>query len=212
MQSPRIVTAVAISTCLWLLRAIAIVHAADSQPLYKTKYHIINIHRHCTIATEAAMQAELEVIDRIGVQTVTILDAGGPDGNLPTWMKLQQKHPDRVIVFMKPSFAKIKEKTFFTDLVRDVEKAAKMGARGVKVWKDIGMSIRDDHDKLLKIDDPRLDPFWEKCGELGLPVLIHTADEKEYWYPLTPNSLHYGLRTDGRISITTTRESRSGRS
>jgi len=55
-----------------------------------------------------------------------------------------------------------------------------MGVRGVKIWKDLGMYIRDSHDTLLKVDDPRLDPFWEKCGALGLPVLIHVADEREY--------------------------------
>src|SRR3989442_888118 len=59
-----------------------------------------------------------------------------------------------------------------------------------------GMYIRDGSGALLKIDDPRLDPFWARCGELGLPVLIHTADPKEYWYPLTYNSLHYGARSE----------------
>jgi predicted TIM-barrel fold metal-dependent hydrolase len=28
----------------------------------------------------------------------------------------------------------------------------------------------------VKVDDPRLDPIWAKCGELGIPVLIHSAD------------------------------------
>jgi hypothetical protein len=71
-----------------------------------------------------------------------------------------------------------------------------MGAQGVKVWKDLGMYARDDKGKLIKADDSRLDPFWARCGELGLPVLIHTADEKEYWQPLTFNSFHYGLRAE----------------
>src|SRR4029079_12152497 len=73
---------------------------------------------------------------------------------------------------------------------------AKQGIQGVKVWKDLGMSVRDASGKLLAVDDPRLDPFWEKCGQLKLPVLIHTADPKEYWYPLTYHSIHYGLRTE----------------
>jgi hypothetical protein len=77
----------------------------------------------------AATNTELEVVDRVGIQAVTILDAGGPDGNLPTWIKIRQKHSDRVIVFMKPSFAKVKEKTFFTELVRDLEKAPRWVCR-----------------------------------------------------------------------------------
>jgi uncharacterized protein len=71
-----------------------------------------------------------------------------------------------------------------------------MGVQGVKIWKDLGMFIRDAHDTLLKVDDARLDRFWAECGELGLRVLIHTADEREYWYPLTRNSVQYGLRAE----------------
>jgi len=182
--------------CLWPFGAVPVVRAADPGPLYKTKYRVINIHRHCGVATEAAVRAELEVMDRVGMSVVTILDADSPVGSLYAWTKLRQQFPDRLVVFWKPGFAKVKEETFFTDLVRDLEKAAKLGAQGVKIWKDLGMYLRDSHDTLLKADDPRLDPFWEKCGELGLPVLIHVADEREYWYPLTPNSIHYGLRTE----------------
>jgi predicted TIM-barrel fold metal-dependent hydrolase len=172
------------------------VTAAEPEPPYKTKYRVMNVHLHCTSVTEAAIRAELEVLDRVGIRAVTILDAGGPDGNLPDWMKLRQGHPDRLIVFWKLDFARIKERTFFADIVRDLEKAAKMGVQGVKVWKDLGMYVRDADDRLLKADDPRLDPFWAKCGKLGLPVLIHTADEKEYWQPLNYNSIHFGLRTE----------------
>jgi len=66
----------------------------------------------------------------------------------------------------------------------------------VKIWKDLGMIIRDGSGALLRVDDPRLDPFWARCGELGLVVFIHTADPREYWYPLTYNSLHYPSRTE----------------
>ena len=33
------------------------------------------------------------------------------------------------------------------------------------------------------MDDPRLDPVWKRCGELGLPVSIHVADPKAFWLP-----------------------------
>jgi len=182
--------------CLWLLGTVSALRAADAEPPYKTRYRVINVHRHCVVATEAMVQAELEVLDRVGIEVVTFLDAGGPDGSLPAWIKLRQKYPQRLVVFMKPSFARVKEATFFTDLVRDLERAARLGVQGVKIWKDLGMYLRDADGKLLKADDARLDPFWAKCGELGLPVLIHSADPREYWYPLTYNSLHYGLRPE----------------
>jgi len=196
MRSQRTHTLVCTLAWLCLLGTDLTLRAADAEPPYKTKYRVINVHRHCVLATEAAVQTELEVLDRVGIATVTILDAGGPDGNLPAWIKLRQKYPDRLVVFMKPSFARVKEPSFFADLVLDLDRAAKLGVQGVKIWKDLGMSLKDAEGKLLKADDPRLDPFWARCGQLGLPVLIHVADPKEYWYPLTYNSLHFGMRAE----------------
>jgi predicted TIM-barrel fold metal-dependent hydrolase len=172
------------------------VRATEPEAVYKTSYRVINVHRHCGSATEAALQAELEVCDRVGVSKIVILDGGSPPGSLPAWLELRRKHPDRLIVFFKLDCARIKDKTFFDDIVRDLEKAAKQGVQGVKVWKDVGMYNRDLGGKLLKADDDRFDPFYAKCAELGLPVLIHSADPKEYWYPLTYNSFHYGLRPE----------------
>ena len=42
-------------------------------------------------------------------------------------------------------------------------------------------------DKRLHPDDSRLDPFWEKCAELELPVNLHIADHPSCWEPLGPN-------------------------
>jgi predicted TIM-barrel fold metal-dependent hydrolase len=172
------------------------VDAAAPEPPYKTKYRVIDVHRHCTPVSEDAVCAELEVLDRVGVTAFVCLDATGPDGNLKDWLKLRQQYPERLIVFWKLDFTKVKERTFFDDIVRDLEKAAQMGVQGVKVWKDLGMYVQDAGGQLLAADDRRLDPFWAKCGALGLPVLIRTADEREYWYPLTYNSIHFGLRTE----------------
>lgn len=170
--------------------------AAEPEPIYKTTYRVINVHRHCPLANAEAVRAELEVLDRVGIQTFVNLDGGPPDGNLPDWIKLRDKNAGRLVVFFMLDVRRSDQPTFFRDAVRDLDRAAKLGAQGVKVWKDLGMYARDDKGKLIKADDPRLDPFWTRCGELGLPVLMHTADEKEYWQPLTYNSFHYGLRAD----------------
>jgi predicted TIM-barrel fold metal-dependent hydrolase len=175
----------------------ATLRAADAEPPYRARFPVVNVHQHCAVATEAAVRAELAVMDRVGVRTVVILDAGSPEGSLPAWLALKRKFPERLVVFLKISFARAKEPGFFKDLVSDLEAAAKGGVQGVKVWKDLGMYARDASGKLIAVDDPRLDPFWTRCGELGLPVLIHTADPREYWYPLTFNSLHYSLRAEG---------------
>ncbi len=40
----------------------------------------------------------------------------------------------------------------------------------------LGLFYRNPDGSLLAVVDPRWDPIWQACGELQLPVLIHTAD------------------------------------
>jgi hypothetical protein len=169
------------------------------RPAYKTAHRVINVHHHWGTPDEDAVRAQIDVMDAAGIAVAVNLDAGRSDGTLPGWMDLQRKFPGRFVNFAKftaKDFERVKEPGSFEELVRELERAAKLGIRGIKVWKDLGMTIRDGSAALIKIDDPRMDPLWSKCGELGLPVFIHAADPKEYWVPLTYNSLHYGSRTE----------------
>jgi predicted TIM-barrel fold metal-dependent hydrolase len=58
------------------------------------------------------------------------------------------------------------------------------GAQGLKVWKNLGLQIRDDQGRLVPVDDPRLDPIWQAAAELRIPVLIHVADPVAFFQPL----------------------------
>jgi predicted TIM-barrel fold metal-dependent hydrolase len=169
------------------------------RPLYKTSYRVVNVHAHFDRPDGPALAAEIEVMDGMGVAAAVNLDVGRADESLPAWLELSKKYPGRMALFAKftlKDFKRVNEPGFFDGMVAELGRSAKMGIHGVKIWKDLGMYIRDGSGALLKLDDPRLDPFWEKCAELGLPVLIHTADPKEYWQPLTYNSLHYGFRSE----------------
>src|SRR5262249_53068909 len=59
----------------------------------------------------------------------------------------------------------------------------KHGASGLKIFKNFGMTVRDRQGKRIAVDDPRLDAVFEKCGALGIPVLIHTAEPKPFFDP-----------------------------
>jgi len=58
-----------------------------------------------------------------------------------------------------------------------------LGAAGFKEFKRLGLYLKDGAGKLLKIDDPKLDAVWERCGELHMPISIHVADPKAFWLP-----------------------------
>jgi predicted TIM-barrel fold metal-dependent hydrolase len=66
----------------------------------------------------------------------------------------------------------------------ELEMAVKAGARGLKIWKDFGLRVKDSSGKLIPVDSPRLDPVWARAGELGVPVLIHVGDPVAFFQPL----------------------------
>src|SRR5690606_11195056 len=71
---------------------------------------------------------------------------------------------------------------------KQLEEDVKMGANGLKIYKNLGMFSRDKEGNRIPIDDPRLDPVWAKCGELGIPVLIHSADPRPFWQPFNASN------------------------
>jgi len=46
------------------------------------------------------------------------------------------------------------------------------------------MSNVDTDGNRVPVNHPKLNKIWERCGELGIPVLIHSADPKPFWMPL----------------------------
>ncbi|HUQ20527.1 MAG TPA: amidohydrolase family protein [Gemmatimonadaceae bacterium] len=59
------------------------------------------------------------------------------------------------------------------------------GAVGVgEIPKSLGLSVKKPDGSRLRIDDPALDPIWDECARLGIPVFIHTADPEEFFKPI----------------------------
>jgi hypothetical protein len=159
-------------------------------PLYKSSYHIIDAHAHCGDPREDSVLAQLDIMSRTGVDKFVVLlfdtagwkyPGGWSEANVLGWSKLLKEFPEQLIVFGTIGYDRVTEPTFFQDIVRKLEWQADLGVQGIKLWKNLGMHVRDASGELLKIDDPRLDPYWAKCGELGLPVLIHSADPRRHW-------------------------------
>ena len=61
---------------------------------------------------------------------------------------------------------------------------AGLGAKGLKIWKNFGLNVRDHQGNLVSVDDLRLDPIWQTAAELKLPVMIHVADPVAFFNPL----------------------------
>src|SRR5690606_2390866 len=67
---------------------------------------------------------------------------------------------------------------------KQLAEAVSKGVSGLKIFKQLGLGYRDASGSLLRIDDPRWDPIWATCGQLGIPVLIHSGDPAAFFEPV----------------------------
>lgn len=58
------------------------------------------------------------------------------------------------------------------------------GAIGVKVWKNIGMELRDLNGDFIMIDHPAFKPIIEFLIQQNIPLLAHLGEPKNTWLPL----------------------------
>ncbi len=97
--------------------------------------------------------------------------------------KVKETGVKRLVFFTNISFVGFGESGWTEKTVKELESDVQAGACGLKIYKDLGMEFKDENGKFIRIDDPRLDAVWDKCGELKIPVLIHSADPKSFWDP-----------------------------
>jgi predicted TIM-barrel fold metal-dependent hydrolase len=99
--------------------------------------------------------------------------------------RYDRAHEGRFFTFCQLDLGIARERSDFGEaLARSVRESASAGARGLKVWKTLGLGFRDADGDLLMPDDERLSPVFATAGELGLPVLIHTADPVPFFEPV----------------------------
>lgn len=94
---------------------------------------------------------------------------------------IKATYPNRFVVFTNLDFDDFGSAEWTQNAVKRLEDDVKNGAKGLKIFKSLGFSVKDASGKVVPVDDPRLDPVWQKCGELKIPVLIHTADPASFW-------------------------------
>ena len=125
------------------------------------------------------------------IAAIVDLDGGWGDAlrrELEHWAPLG----DRVAVFAGLDYAMWSERRDFGEVeaVR-LREAAAAGARGLKVWKLLGLRARDAAGRLVAVDDGRLDPLWAAAGALRLAVTIHVADPIAFFEPIDPSNERY---------------------
>jgi predicted TIM-barrel fold metal-dependent hydrolase len=133
----------------------------------------------------------IEIMNNTNVKTVVILTGMWGDKLQHVIEEMVKPYPGRFIVFAQIDWSKIDDPNFSQEMVAQLDDAVARGARGLKQLKDLGLSVHDKSGKLVAVDDPRLDPIWEECGRLGIPVSIHVIDPEAFFHPVDNTNERY---------------------
>jgi len=96
---------------------------------------------------------------------------------------IKKNAPTRFGLFLNIDFEDIDDKFFSETQVALIDSAVKAGVMGLKVYKSLGLTSKDNKGARIAINDIRLDPIWKACGDNNIPVLIHSGEPASFWNP-----------------------------
>ena len=149
----------------------------------KAKYPFIDVHNHQFDMPLKDLSKLIKEMDSMNMAYMINL-SGFRGIYLEKSLENINKHfPNRFGLFLNIDFEKIDEKDFANNNIKLIEEAVSNGVIGLKVYKSLGLTDKDKNNNRIKVNDERLDPIWSICGELNIPVLIHSADPSSFWEP-----------------------------
>lgn len=147
------------------------------------KFPFIDVHNHQNMPDQD-LSLLMSEMDRMHMAVMVNLSGQGGESLKRSVKNIRDHFPNRFIIFANINFNGIGESGWTEKAVQRLEEDVKNGANGLKIFKNLGLSVKDNNGKRVTVDDSRLDLIWKKCGELKIPVLIHTADPKPFWDPV----------------------------
>jgi len=127
-------------------------------------------------------------MDNMNMAVMVNLSGGSGEGLKNMLDNVNRNYPNRFVVFANVNFNGVGSPDWSENAVKQLEEDVINGAKGLKIYKSLGLRNNDVNGNRIAIDDSRLAPIWAKCGELGIPVLIHAADPKSFWDPMDSNN------------------------
>ncbi len=181
--------------------------------IVKAKFPIVDVHHHARGKTPQDIDTMVKMMDKVGVEK-TVCFSGTGEAFDATY-KLYSKYPSRFDVWCGFNMAGVDQPGFGPNTVKELERCHKVGAVGVGEITDKGWGIggrlsappnwqgtrpaggggsgpqQGPPIQGLHPDDPKMDPIWQKCAELGMPINLHMSDP--YWSYLPQDKHNDGL-------------------
>ena len=154
----------------------------------KAKFTFIDVHSHLWNMPLMDLDELVAEMDEINMGYIVNLSGSGfgPQAAKDAYFdksteNIKENQPGRIGLFVNVDFNSIDVENHVENQVNVIRGAVAKGAIGLKVYKGLGLTNKDSKGNRVAVDDERLGPIWDVCGELGIPVLIHSADPFQFW-------------------------------
>lgn len=144
----------------------------------RPRFPVIDYHNHLDSLRPDDV---LRILDACGIEKIVNITMQVGQEALDTLDRFHRAAPERFASIGWMDWTGIERADFTQISLERLERLVEHGARGIKFWKDCGLSVRDASGGLLRIDDERLAPIFDKAAELGIPVMFHTADPDAFF-------------------------------
>lgn len=150
----------------------------------KAKFPFIDVHNHQWRMASSDLKAMAAEMDSMNMKVLVNLSGRSGETLKAMVDAAEEQAPGRFVIFANIDFDGIDEPGWTERTVQQLEEDYENGARGLKIYKNLGLTVLDSKGNRVHTDDPRIDPVWAKAGELGIPVLIHTGEPAVFWAPI----------------------------
>jgi len=148
--------------------------------------HPIDVHVH-VFKTDPAFQKMLEGLN------VKLLNILVMDDTLP-YRKQLRPQIDDALALVRSSRGhialcttfdpyKLDSASFGADTIKQIDRDFAQGAVAVKIWKNIGMEIKDNRGQYIMADDPKFEPIYKDIVSHGKTLMTHQAEPDVAWGP-----------------------------
>jgi predicted TIM-barrel fold metal-dependent hydrolase len=174
-------------------------------PVKRAKYPFVDVHNHQFGMPDQDLEQLVAAMDELNMAVMVNLSGRGfrrlqlADGQVGFDLQegeyleravenVDRNAPGRFLVFTNIRLQGIDEPDWTARTLKQLETDVDNGAVGLKIYKSLGLTEKDSRGDRIAVDDPRLAPIWDKCGDLGIPVLIHTGEPASFWHPKDRNN------------------------
>lgn len=163
----------------------------------------IDTHTHVMVPADPAFYA---MLDRLHMHILDILLVDPHYDyrkNLQSqlddaWVLIHASHGHASLCTSFDPF-KFNDADFASSAIQGLNRDFSQGAIAVKIWKNIGMELKDKDGRYVEADDPKFEPIYQDIQKHNRTLIAHLAEPDEAWQPQNPNGLDYSYYKDNPI-------------